>query len=122
MLAVRTILESSIGKRSTYQGTFIRYGFYKVQNKKIKTVLLTDVKEVSTGNIVCSHVWTMYNSSFCKASPLKFDTLQFRATAESYLKTGLGYKAVGFIPPKISDIKLVLVRKVRNISKGDKPF
>jgi len=68
---VRDALRDRLNERNRYKGVFSKYGLkssYKGYSKI--TILLTDVKIVSTGEVVTDHLWFNQTKRFKEIGPL----------------------------------------------------
>ena len=114
-MQVRTILEKDLNKQNAYQCIFVKQGFFwDSKNKKHKTVLIKNVTDLKTGELITDHVWLPLTDSLKKAGLCFGDTLQFMATAKRYTKMAQGQI--------ISDFAFKNPEKIRNLSRGSKPL
>ena len=81
-------------QRSTFIGTFKRYGTKSSWHGFPEaTILLIDIKD-SNGKIISDHCWFKQTKGFQKINPLnEGDKIQFDARVKSYVKGWHGRKA-----------------------------
>lgn len=107
---IRTALEPDLNKRQTYQGTFVRCGFFwENSRKKKETVLIRDIKQIQSRDIIADHIWLSCTDGFKKANLCPGDLVQFAATPQTYTKMIQGELVV--------DFNLKFPRHIRNLSK-----
>jgi hypothetical protein len=91
---MRETLKKFNGKRTRFQGTFVRFGTKNGwQGSAERTILLKDVKHVLSGIIVCDHVWFTLRKRFSEVEPKEGDVLEFDARVTEYLKGYRGRRA-----------------------------
>lgn len=114
MQHIRTELESRLGIRSTYTGTFIKTGYKKrfakyCKTSPAKTCLIVDIKD-QTGKIIVTHQWFPFKE-FSKLDLRFGDVVEFKATPSSYRKGGI-------YTPFTFDYMLAFPKHVKNLTKG----
>ena len=85
---MRTELKKINKIRTTFTGTFERFGTKSGYHGPETTVLIKGVKD-SNGKIVADHLWFNYTKGFEDANLSEGDTVQFDARVKMYEK---GYK------------------------------
>ncbi len=104
---MREILAKNNGKRTTFYGTFIKFGVKKAHsNYFLKTILLKDVTNLDK-TIISDHNWFIVNKEFGKLKKLKDgDIVKFDARITEYSK---GLPITG---EKVTDYKLASPTKI----------
>jgi hypothetical protein len=84
---MRRKLANTEGERKLFSATFSRVGKkrnYHGYNED--TLLLTNVRDVETNEIVADHVWFTYTNAFDKLRLKEGDRLEFEARVKEYKK------------------------------------
>lgn len=103
-------------ERHTFIGTFERFGWKNsFKGPPKQTVLLLNVKEVSTGKVVTDHLWFTMTKGFESLSLVQGDTVRFDARVSYYTK---GYKGDWDSWPE-DDYKLSYPTKLIKIGAQD---
>lgn len=91
---MRTALKKIDTERSTFTGTFAKYGLKtNFKGPSTETILLTQITD-SEGTFICDHLWFNLTKGFENIGPLKKgDRIRFDARVKKYKK--------GFINRKI---------------------
>jgi len=89
----RDILENFDNERLIFQGVFERYGIKSNwHGYPEKTILLKEIKECSTNQVVADHLWFNYTKNFQNAGNLeKGVVIEFMARVSMYKKGYWGY-------------------------------
>jgi hypothetical protein len=114
---MRKKLAEEVGVRKKFRGVFARYG-KKVNYKGYseETVLVEQIVDAETGQVMCDHIWFNLTKSFEKLNLTSGDVLQFDARIKEYQK---GYKNSAYkINNTTKDFKL---SHPTNISLVKKP-
>ncbi len=102
---MRAELKKRDGLRTTFTGTFERYGEkYVFRGLPLKTVLLVNIKDAG-GDMVCDHVWFTMGKQLAGLKLRRGDAVQFDARVCEYEK---GYRGLrdGVYAPRTLDYKL----------------
>lgn len=84
---MRKLLKQSDGERKRFNAKFSRIG--KKRNFKgysEDTILLTDVKDATTGVLITDHVWFTFTRGFDAANIREGDIIEFDARVKAYRK------------------------------------
>jgi hypothetical protein len=102
---IRKKLAAEEGQRKKFRATFTRFG-KKVNYKGYSetTVLLTNIADVETGDVVAGHLWFSYTAGFESANLTEGVTVEFEARVKEYAK-GYVNKKIG-INKRRRDYKL----------------
>jgi hypothetical protein len=110
---IRKKLAAENGERKKFRAIFTRFG-KKVNYKGYSetTVLLTNIADVETGNVVADHLWFSYTAGFESANLKEGATVEFEARVKEYSK-GYVNKRIG-INNRRKDYKLSHPTKIRS--------
>lgn len=86
---MREDLAKLCGVRRRFEGVFERFGKKTGYKEILTTILLRDVKDVSSGKIVTDHLWFTMGKRFEALRLVKGDVVRFTARVTEYEK---GYK------------------------------
>ena len=112
---MRERLKASEGVRARFVALFSKVG--KKRNYKgysEDTILLSQVKDADTGELVADHVWFTFTKGFEAVNARPGDLLQFEARIKEY-KKGYVNKAAG-INQRRTDYKLSHPGKIQKIN------
>jgi hypothetical protein len=115
----RKKLASINGERKAFEGIFVRYGKKPAWNSPtpLRTLLLKDIREVASGELITDHLWFNLTKGFEAIEPLSGgDRIQFEARVKPYEKGYVNWRQ--FIDERIIDYKLSHPTKIRKIVKG----
>jgi hypothetical protein len=109
---IRKKLAAENGERKKFRATFARFG-KKVNYKGYTetTVLLTNIADAETGNVVADHLWFGYTAGFESANLMEGVIIEFEARVKEYAK-GYVNKKIG-INNRKKDYKLSHPTKIR---------
>ena len=99
--------------RSTFKGTFVRFGTKNGYKGPEKTILLKDIKNINN-QIITKHLWFNFTKGFAKLNLEEGDIVQFDARVKEYLKGYFGYKDDVYKSAEI-DYKLSHPTKVKKL-------
>ncbi len=106
------------GTRQRFTGTFERFGTKNGYKGPEPTVLLTQVRDGSTGKIVTDHLWFNLTKRFAALDLQKGDKVAFDARVTEYEKGYKGWNWERQLEAPISiDYKLSFPTKVELISR-----
>jgi len=115
---MRKKLAENEGNRKKFSATFIRLG--KKANFKgysEDTILLKEIKDLESNEVVTDHVWFTYTKGFEKINLQEGAIIEFEARIKEYQK---GYVNTAYkINRSKTDYKLSHPTKIRCIEKGD---
>jgi hypothetical protein len=113
---MRNQLKKINGVRSTFTGTFERYGFKNgYRGKQLTTILLKDIKD-KYGKLRSDHLWFNLTKEFDVLPIEEGDRLQFDARVSEYTKGYNGYKwEVAIEKPLEQDYRLSRPTNIRKI-------
>lgn len=96
-----------------FQGTFARYGTKTGWRGAIlRTLLLTDVTDIQTGEVVTTHLWFNLTKGFKVLGELtKGDLIAFDGRVDTYEKGYRGRRYVEGNPPRM-DYKITRPTKI----------
>ncbi len=81
------------GSRARFEGIFVRFGTKKgYKGYPIQTILLKDIKSLTTGNIVTGHLWFTQGKRLEKLNLKENDIVRFDARVTPYEKGYKGYR------------------------------
>lgn len=81
------------GSRARFEGTFVRFGSKRgYKGYPEKTILLKDVKSVSTGQVMSDHLWFTCGKRFDSLNLRENDIVRFDARVTPYEKGYKGYR------------------------------
>lgn len=102
---IRKKLAAENGERKKFRATFARFG-KKVNYKghTETTVLLTNIADAETGDVMADHLWFAYTAGFENANLTEGATVEFEARVKAYAK-GYVNKKIG-INKRKKDYKL----------------
>ena len=83
---MRTNLKKYFGSRRVFQGTFKRFGIKSGYKGPLKTVLLVDVIDYVTKEVMTDHLWFTCGKRFDILDLQEGDVVQFSARVTEYLK------------------------------------
>ena len=84
---MRKVLAQKDGERRKFSGVFSRYGSkINYHGHSEETVLLTNVIDLETGEVVADHIWFAYTMGFQKARLSPGDQITFEARVKKYAK------------------------------------
>ncbi|MFZ6012780.1 MAG: hypothetical protein ACOYXT_20715 [Bacteroidota bacterium] len=111
---IRKRLAPQEGQRKKFKAVFTRFG-KKVNFKGYSetTLLLSNITDAETNEIVADHVWFTYTSSFEKADLVEGESIEFEARVKEYSK-GYVNRKIG-INQRKTDYKLSHPTKVKVI-------
>ncbi len=110
---MRKVLAAQSGERKKFRATFSRIG--KKTNFKgysEDTILLKDVREAETNNLVADHLWFNYTQGFEKLLLTEGVVLEFEARVKEYSK---GYVNKALRLNQLTDYKLSHPTKIRKL-------
>ncbi len=111
---MRRNLATNEGERRTFTAIFTRFG--KKTNFKGRsedTILLTDIRDGATGEIVTGHLWFTFSKAFEKVGLREGMTIRFDARVKSYTKGYVNNRAG--INRRKTDFKLSHPTKVHAV-------
>jgi len=93
---MRKLLKQIKNQRRNFRGVFVRMGTKpNWHGYSEETVLLEDIIDVETGQVVTDHIWFNYTKAFQALGDLSAgDVIYFTARVRHYLK---GYKGYDYI-------------------------
>jgi len=86
---MRNKLAKRDGLRRRFQGCFVRFGAKSGYKGPVTTVLLKDIVEVASGEVVADHLWFTMGKRFESLKLEPGDTVRFDARVTDYIK---GYR------------------------------
>ena len=86
---MRSELAQWEGRRREFQGVFVRFGSKSGFKHPLTTILLKDIINVRTGQVVTDHAWFTLGKGFERLTLQKDDVVRFWARVSKYVK---GYK------------------------------
>lgn len=90
---MRKELEKIEGLRGRFEAVFVRYGSKKgYKGYPVPTLLLKEVKSVSTGEYVTDHLWFTCGKRFNALGLEEGDVMRFDARVTPYEKGYKGYR------------------------------
>ena len=102
-------------QRYTFVGTFVREGIKPAyKGLPLPTILLQDIKLISTDEIITDHLWFNKTKQFSKLSLHTGDIVQFDARVSVYEKGYKGYREDVFCPVS-KDYKLSYPTKIKKL-------
>jgi hypothetical protein len=110
------------GTRKAFQGIFVRYGKKPAWNspQPLKTLLLKDIRDVATGELVTDHLWFNLTKGFEAIQPLSGGTvIQFDARVKPYEKGFVNWRQS--IDERVTDYKLSHPTKIKKVTQRDLP-
>ena len=111
---MRKALAAQEDERSSFSGTFERFGSKPGwQGRQEQTVLLKDVCD-RTGTRVCDHLWFNLTKAFALLNLQSGDTVAFDARVKAYEKGYFGRRWDVYKPAEI-DYKLSHPTRVRKV-------
>lgn len=111
---MRKALASREEERTTFRGTFERFGTKRVwQGATLQTVLLKDIYD---GNdlMVCDHLWFNLTKAFAALHLQPGDHVQFDARVKEYVKGYFGRREEVWKPAEV-DYKLSHPTKAKKV-------
>jgi len=75
--------------RRRFEGTFVRFGQRSGYKGVLTTILLKNVRDISSGKTVTDHLWFTMGKGFEKLALKEDDVIRFDARVTEYVK---GYK------------------------------
>jgi hypothetical protein len=113
---MRTKLAAEAGNRKKFQGTFSRLGKKVNYNGYSEdTILLVQITDMATGQVVSDHVWFSYTKGFEQVRLSEGVRVEFEARVKEYKK--------GYVNPalgrkrKTSDFKLSHPTRIRLVAE-----
>ena len=111
---MRKELAALAGERKKFRATFSRLG------KKINyngysedTILLTEVLDIETNQIVAGHVWFTYSKAFESVQLTEGTVIEFEARIKEYAKGYVNKRAR--IDNKVKDFKLSHPTRIKKV-------
>lgn len=84
---MRRNLAGNEGERRTFTATCRRFGKkVNFKGRSEDTILLVDVRDVETGNLITDHIWFTFSKAFEKVGIREGLTIRFDARVKSYTK------------------------------------
>ena len=125
----RTALKERIGQTLQVRAIFERNGFRNSPDKVCRTVLVKNIRECESGEILTGHLWFEMEKPWKKLGLAKGDMVEFTARATEYRKGYWGRKVrpgcpnpprtdYHLTPPK--EIKVVLRSHLRDFRNRGK--
>jgi hypothetical protein len=112
---MRKSLEKINEVRSTFIGTFSRSGVKSSFGYTKPTLLLVDVRDQSTGEIVTDHLWFNLTKGFEALNLSSGDVVQFDARVKPYQKGYLGRRDDVWDKEPEIDYKLSHPTKIKKV-------
>lgn len=112
-LLMREELQRRDGQRSTFLGTFERFGTKRGWAGDEPTVLLRDIRTLN-GALICDHLWFNLTQQFAALTLAPGDIIQFDARVKEYEKGYKGRREDVYVPIK-RDYKLSHPTKVKKV-------
>lgn len=112
-MTTRNTLKKFDGKRKTFRGRFERFGTRQSpeDGEEEQPILLTDIEDASTSQIVTPYVWFGYGKGFQKLGDLsRGDVIRFSARVERYKKGYGGMHDVQAFMEKPVHVEYTLVK------------
>ena len=79
-------------QRKRFSAIFVRFGIKNGYKGPLETVLLKDIKDLETNQILTDHLWFNLTKGFDKIKLQEADVVEFDARVDSYLKGYRGYR------------------------------
>ena len=112
---MRTKLKKELENRLSFIGTFVREGTKKnYHGFPEPTILLKDITNTVTGEIVTDHIWFTKTKSWSNISMNPDDKISFDARVKEYIKGYVNHRE--YIDEQTLDYKLSHPTKIKNIS------
>lgn len=108
-------------KRHKFIGTFERTGKKHGYKGDLKTILLLNIRDAETNELVTDHLWFNFTKGFYEANLQEGDEVQFEARVEDYVKGYFGYREDVYIPESV-DYKLSRPTHIINLNSEHKPI
>jgi hypothetical protein len=118
---MREKLGKYLGKRRTFQGVFKRFGSKAGYKGPVKTVLVVNLIDFVTKEILTNHLWFTCGKRFDKLDLQEGELVQFDARVTEYLKGYQGRNEFGEEGFQELDYRLSFptrVRKLGGLPKG----
>lgn len=111
---MRKELAALAGERKKFRATFSRLG-KKINFKGYSedTILLTEVRDALTNQVVTGHVWFSYSKAFERVTLTEGTVIEFEARIKEYEKGYVNKRAR--INNKVKDFKLSHPTRIKNI-------
>ena len=111
------------GNRARFEGVFVRFGSKKgYKGYPETTVLLKDVKSISTGQVMTDHIWFKCGKRLDKLNLKENDVVRFDARVTPYQKGYKGYRDddYGEFKPIETDYRLSFPTNVVKVEENNK--
>jgi hypothetical protein len=114
---MRSELAQWEGHRREFQGVFVRFGSKSGFKHPLTTILLKDIRDVRTGQVVTDHIWFTLGKGFERLSLRENDIVRFWARVTKYLKGYKGRREVEDKPLE-QDYRLSFPTKLTRLPRG----
>ncbi len=111
---MRKSLAANEGERRTFTATCSRFGKkVNFKGRSEDTILLVNVRDVETGNVITDHIWFTFSKAFEKVGIREGMTIRFDARVKSYTKGYVNRRAG--IDQRRKDLRLSHPTKIHAI-------
>lgn len=114
---MRSELAKIKGLRQKFEGIFVRFGSKRnFKGYPQPTLLLKDIREVSTGKIISDHIWFTIGKRLGSLILVEGDKVRFDARVTPYEKGYKGYREDVYDSPIEIDYRLSFPTNITKVS------
>jgi len=115
---MRKKLKQYYNQRTSFTGTFVRYGMKRGFNGlPLKTMLLSDIRLLNQDKVLADHLWFTVGKRLGSLELKEGDVISFDARVTSYQKGYKGFREDVFDKPISTDFRLSYPTRVKILNE-----